>query len=128
MGIVALYPGPHTSRRDVQQRLYPYLLRGLQLTHPNQVWGVDSTSSRLLAGGLDLVAILDWYARLVVSWELSDTLEIEFVLQAVERALSQGRPEIWNSHQGSHFTSPQYSALGSRGSQNQHGRQRACLG
>lgn len=110
MAIVAIYPGPNTSRRAVQHRVYPYLLRGLQLTHPNQVWGVDITYIRLLAGWLYLVAILDWYSRFVVSWELSDTLEIEFVLQAVERALSQGRPEIWNSDQGSHFTSPQYIA------------------
>lgn len=110
MGICAIYPGPNTSRRNFQHRVYPYLLRGLRVTRPDQVWGVDITYIRLLAGWLYLVAILDWYSRYVVSWELSDTLEIEFVLHAVERALSQGRPEIWNSDQGSHFTSPQYIA------------------
>lgn len=110
MGICAIYPGPNTSRRNFQHRVYPYLLRGLRVTRPDQVWGVDITYIRLLAGWLYLVAILDWYSRYVVSWELSDTLEIGFVLQAVERALSQGRPEIWNSDQGSHFTSPQYIA------------------
>jgi len=110
MGIVAIYPGPNTSRRNLQHRVYPYLLRGLRMTHPNQVWGVDITYIRLLAGWLYLVAILDWYSRYVVSWELSDTLEIGFVLTAVERALAVVRPEIWNSDQGSHFTSPQYIA------------------
>jgi putative transposase len=108
MGIVAIYPGPNLSRRDFEHRVYPYLLRGLRMTHPNQVWGVDITYVRMVAGWLYLVAILDWYSRFVVSWELSDTLEIEFVLTAVERALTVARPEIWNSDQGSHFTSPQY--------------------
>ncbi len=110
MGIRAIYPGPNTSRRNLQHRVYPYLLRGLRMTHPNQVWGVDITDIRLLAGFIYLVAILDWYWRYVVSWELSDTLEIGFVLTAVERALAVVRPEIWNSDQGSHFTSPQYIA------------------
>lgn len=110
MGIVAIYPGPNVSKRDVAHRTFPYLLRGLQVARPNQVWGVDITYIRLVAGWLYLVAILDWYSRYVVSWELSDTLEIGFVLQAVERALAVARPEIWNSDQGSHFTSPQYLA------------------
>jgi putative transposase len=87
------------------------LLRGLRVTHPNQVWGVDITYIRLLAGWLYLVAMLEWHSGFVVSWELSDTLEIGFVLQAVERALCVARAEIWNSDQGSHFTSPQYLAL-----------------
>lgn len=110
MGIFAIYPGPNVSKRDVAHRTFPYLLRGLQVARPNQVWGVDITYIRLVAGWLYLVAILDWYSRYVVSWELSDTLEIGFVLQAVERALAVARPEIWNSDQGSHFTSPQYLA------------------
>ncbi len=108
MGIVGLAPGPNLSRRDLAQRTYPYLLRGVTAAHPNHVWGVDITYVRLLAGWLYLVAILDWYSRYVVSWELSDSLEIGFVLAAVERALAQARPEIFNSDQGSHFTSPQY--------------------
>jgi len=96
------------GRRNQLHRTYSYLLRGLKVTHPNHVWGVDITYVRLVTGWLYLVAILDWYSRCVVSWELSETLEIEFVLVAVERALAAATPEIFNSDQGSHFTSPQY--------------------
>ncbi len=108
MGIVGLTPGPNLSRRNPGHRTYPYLLRNIEITHPDHVWGVDITYVRLATGWLYLVAILDWYSRYVVSWELSDTLGIDFVLAAVDRALSGARPEIWNSDQGSHFTSPQY--------------------
>jgi putative transposase len=108
MGIAGICPGPNLSRRNQLHRTYPYLLRGLAVTQPNHVWGVDITYVRLVAGWLYLVAILDWYSRYVVSWELSDTLEIEFVLTAVERAFEIAVPEIFNSDQGSHFTSPQY--------------------
>jgi putative transposase len=108
MGIAAIYPGPNLSRRELAHRIYPYLLRGLQITIPNQVWGIDITYIRLAAGWMYLVAVLDWYSRYVVSWELDQTLEQPFVMTAVERALGQARPEIWNSDQGSHFTSPQY--------------------
>lgn len=110
MGIRAIYPGPNLSRRDLRHRIYPYLLRGLEAARPNHVWGIDITYIRLLAGWLYLVAILDWYSRYVVSWELHDSLEIGFVLAAVERAFLQAQPEIFNSDQGSHFTSPQYIA------------------
>jgi putative transposase len=108
MGIAAIYPGPNLSRRDLAHRIYPYLLRGLQVTAPNQVWGIDITYIRLLGGWMYLVAVLDWYSRYLVSWELDQTLEQPFVMTAVERALGLARPEIWNSDQGSHFTSPQY--------------------
>ena len=108
MGLRALCPGPHLSQRNPEHRVFPYLLRGLTVTRPNQVWGIDITYIRLAHGWLYLVAVLDWYARYVVSWELDQTLEMPFVLAAVERALAQATPEIWNSDQGSHFTSPQY--------------------
>lgn len=108
MGIAAIYPGPNLSRRELAHRIYPYLLRGLKITAPNQVWGIDITYIRLLAGWMYLVAVLDWYSRYVVSWELDQSLEQSFVMAAVERALEQAQPEIWNSDQGSHFTSPQY--------------------
>ena len=78
------------------------------MDHPNQVWGIDITYIRLHAGWMYLVAILDWFSRYVLSWELDQTLEIAFVLRAVDDALAQGTPEIWNSDQGSHFTSRQY--------------------
>lgn len=108
MGIAAIFPGPNLSRRDSQHRIYPYLLRGLPIAKPNAVWGVDITYIRLNRGWMYLVAVLDWYSRYVVSWELDQTLEMPFVLAAVDRALETATPLIWNSDQGSHFTSPQY--------------------
>lgn len=109
MGIQGICPGPNLSKRRTEQQVYPYLLRGLAIDGPNQVWGIDITYIRLKAGWMYLVAILDWFSRYVVSWELDQTLEMPFVLSAVERALGQGKPQIWNSDQGSHFTSPQYT-------------------
>jgi len=108
MGLVALCPGPHLSQPTPEHPVFPYLLRGLRVTQPNQVWGIDITYIRLAHGWLYLVAVLDWFSRYVLSWELDQTLEMPFVLAAVERALAQATPEIWNSDQGSHFTSPQY--------------------
>ncbi len=108
MGIVGIAPGPNLSRRDSEQRVYPYLLRDIPAAYPNHVWGIDVTYIRLHASWLYLVAVLDWYSRYVVSWELDQTLALPFVLTAVERALAQATPVIWNSDQGSHFTSPQY--------------------
>ena len=110
MGIVGIGPGPHTSRRHPTHPTYPYLLRHVTAAQPNHVWGIDITYLRLQAGWLYLVAVLDWYARYVVAWELDQTLEVGFVLEAVDRALGVGCPTIWNSDQGSHFTSPQYLA------------------
>ena len=108
MGLCGIAPGPNLSKRNFEHRVYPYLLRGVEATHPNHIWGIDITYVRMVRWWMYLVAIIDWYSRYIVSWELSDTLEIEFVLVAVDRALGQARPEIWNSDQGSHFTSPQY--------------------
>lgn len=109
MGIAGISPGPNLSKRSIEHKLYPYLLRGLAISHPNQVWGIDITYIRLLGGWMYLVAVLDWFSRYVVSWQLDQTLEMPFVLQAVECALAQASPLIWNSDQGSHFTSPQYT-------------------
>jgi putative transposase len=111
MGIAGISPGPNLSRRDSAHRIYPYLLRDLASAYPNHVWGIDVTYVRLHAGWLYLVAVLDWFSRYVVSWELDQTLALPFVLAAVERALTQATPVIWNSDQGSHFTSPQYLEL-----------------
>jgi putative transposase len=108
MGIAGVAPGPHTSRRHPLHPVYPYLLRHVTAAHPNHIWGIDITYVRLQAGWLYLVAVLDWYTRYVVAWELDQSLEIGFVLQAVDQALTVGCPLIWNSDQGSHFTSPQY--------------------
>jgi putative transposase len=111
MGIVGIAPGPQTSRKAPQHPVYPYLLGTVTSAYPNHVWGVDITYVRMQAGWLYLVAVLDWYSRYVVSWELDQTLALPFVLRAARRALEQATPTIWNSDQGSHFTSPQYLAL-----------------
>ena len=111
MGLRAIYPGPNLSKRALSHAVYPYLLRGLVIKQPNQVWGVDITYIRLKAGWLYLFAVLDWYSRFVVSWTLDQTLEIDFVLAGMQQALASATPVICNSDQGSHFTSPQYLAL-----------------
>jgi putative transposase len=109
MAIAGIYPGPNLSKRNLAHRIYPYLLRNLEVSKPNQVWGIDITYIRLAAGWMYLVAILDWFSRFIVSWELDLTLEMGFVMMAVERALMMATPAIWNSDQGSHFTSPVYT-------------------
>ena len=111
MAIAGICPGPNLSKRNLEDQIYPYLLRNLVVKRPNHVWGIDITYIRLQRGWMYLVAVLDWYSRYVVSWELEQSLEIAFVLRAVNRALAQAKPEIFNSDQGSHFTSPQYIAL-----------------
>src|SRR6266496_2872912 len=108
MGIFALVPGPTTSQPTPQHQIYPYLLRNVTAEHPNHIWGIDITYIRLQHSWLYLTAVLDWYSRYVISWALSQTLEMDFVLTAVDNALLQAKPEIWNSDQGSHFTSPKY--------------------
>src|SRR5437763_1194133 len=108
MGLTGRAPGPHTSRQHPTHPVYPYLLRQVTAAHPDHIWGIDITYVRLQAGWLYLVAILDWYTRYVVAWELDQSLEVGFVLAAVDQALAMGCPTIWNSDQGSHFTSPQY--------------------
>jgi putative transposase len=109
MGIAGIAPGPNLSKSHPEHEIYPYLLRNVAITRPNQVWGIDITYIRLIGGWLYLVAVLDWFSRFIVSWELDQTLEIPFVLHAVDRALEKAQPEIWNSDQGSQFTSPKYT-------------------
>ncbi len=111
MGLAGICPGPNTSQRNAEHRVFPYLLRQVTASHPNHIWGIDITYIRLLAGWLYLVAVLDWYSRYVIAWELSDTLALPFVLACAQRALAQATPQIWNSDQGSHFTSPSYIDL-----------------
>ena len=108
MGIFGLVPGPNTSQPAPQRSIYPYLLHHVTAERSNQIWGIDITYIRMSHGWLYLTAVLDWYSRYVLSWALSQTLEMEFVLSAVDNALLQAVPEIWNSDQGSHFTSPKY--------------------
>ncbi len=109
MGIEAIYPKRRTSIPNREHRVYPYLLGGLNIVRPNQVWAVDITYIRLLRGFCYLVAIMDWFSRYVISWEVSVSLEVDFCLDALDEALSLGRPEIFNSDQGSQFTSEAFT-------------------
>jgi putative transposase len=111
MGLAAVYPGPNLSKRAHQAAIYPYLLRNITASTPNHVWGIDITYIRLRSGWMYLVAVLDWYSRYVISWELDQTLQLPFVIEASTRALQVARPTIWNSDQGSHFTSTEYVKL-----------------
>jgi putative transposase len=88
MGIQAIHPGPNLSKRNLKHKIYPYLLRNITPSHPNHVWGINITYIRIKHGWMYLVAVIDWYSRFVVSWQLSDTLEMPFVVTAVCSAKS----------------------------------------
>jgi putative transposase len=105
MGVEAIYPKPCLSQGSAEHRVYPYLLRGVTIERAQQVWSSDITYIRLRTGVVYLVAILDWHSRYVISWELSNSLDGGFCLLALERALSQTQPEIFNRDQGVQFTS-----------------------
>jgi len=109
MGLEAVYPKPWLSRADQGHKKYPYLLRELAIQRADQVWCADITYIRMLHGFLYLVAVMDWYSRYVLAWELSNTLDKQFCLDALGRALALSRPEIFNSDQGSQFTSTEFS-------------------
>jgi len=111
MGIQAIYPKPNLSQPNKEHSVYPYLLKDFVINQPNQVWGVDITYIRLKNTWLYLVAILDWLSRYVLAWQLSDSLEVEFCLEALERALETSLPGIHNSDQGAQFTSEPYLGL-----------------
>ena len=110
LGIEALYPKPNLSHPAPGHEIYPYLLRGVAIERPNQVWSTDITYIPMHGGFLYLVAVMDWFSRFVLSWELSNTMETGFCLAALEAAFRFGQPEIWNSDQGSQFTSPDFLA------------------
>ena len=105
MGLEAIYPKPHLSRRGEEHRVYPYLLRDVAIERPNQVWATDITYLRLVHGFVYLTAILDWFSRYVLAWRISTTLDVRFCLDALREALGVGQPEIFNTDQGSQFTS-----------------------
>lgn len=105
LGLEAVYPKPKLSQRHPEHRVYPYLLRDVNVMRPNQVWSTDITYIRLVSGFVYLMAIMDWFSRYVISWELSIGLETEFCLIGLERALLKAKPEIFNSDQGCQFTS-----------------------
>jgi putative transposase len=104
MGLQALLPGPHTSRPHPDHTIYPYLLRGRTIKHPDEVWASDITYIPMVGGFVFLMAIMDWSSRYVITWELSRTLEARFCIQALENALRSGQPKIFNTDQGAQFT------------------------
>ncbi len=109
MGITALYPKPSLSKPAPGHRTYPYLLRGVPITRLDQVWSSDITYIPLRTGFVFLVAVMDWFSRYVISWELSTSMESDFCVSALERALRRGRPQIFNTDQGSQFTSDAFT-------------------
>jgi putative transposase len=111
MGIEAIYPKPKLSQKNDEHRIFPYLLRGLKIDRPNQVWCTDITYIRLHRGFVYLVAVMDWFSRYVLSWSVSVTMDVHFCLEALEKALSKDKPEILNSDQGSQFTSRDFTGM-----------------
>lgn len=111
MGLEAIYPKPHLSRPGANHPIYPYLLRGLIITQPDQVWAADITYIRLQRGWLYLVAVLDWFSRYVLSWETSITMETDFCLTALETAFQISSPGIFNTDQGAQFTSGSFTDM-----------------
>jgi putative transposase len=112
MRIAAIYRRPNTSKSSPGHKIYPYLLRGVAVERANQVWAMDITYIPMARGFVYLAAVVDWFSRKVLSWRVSITLEVEFCLEAVEAALAQyGKPEIFNTDQGSQFTSVEFTTL-----------------
>jgi len=109
MGLCAVVPGPHTSKRRREDRIYPYLLRDMKILGRDEVWCADITYVPMRRGYMYLVAVMDWFSRYVLSWEISNSLEVLFCLEALEKALSLGRPGIFNTDQGAQFTSDMFT-------------------
>jgi putative transposase len=109
MGLEAVYPKPRLSVSGVGHKVYPYLLRGVAIERADQVWSTDITYVPMPAGFMYLTAVMDWHSRYVLSWRLSNTLDVEFCLEALDEALSQGCPEVFNTDQGVQFTSESYT-------------------
>jgi len=109
MGLEAIYPKPRTSIPNKQHEVYPYLLKDVEITRANQVWSTDITYIRLKHGFAYLVAVMDWYSRKVLSWRLSNTMDTGFCLEALDEAfMFYGKPDVFNSDQGSQFTSSEF--------------------
>lgn len=108
MGLEAIYPKPRLSVPGVTEQRYPYLLRGMSIERCNQVWSCDITYIRLRSGFIYLIAVIDWFSRYVLSWEISITLDTSFCMEALDRALRRATPEIFNTDQGVQFTSTEF--------------------
>jgi len=111
MGIAAIYRPPNTSKPWRGHKVYPYLLRGVEVKRVNQVWSADITYIPMAQGFMYLVAIIDWHSRYVLAWRLSNTMDSDFCIDALEEALSKGTPEIFNTDQGSQFTSEAFTGV-----------------
>ena len=111
MGIQALYPKPSLSKANPAHKIYPYLLRNLAITHPNQVWSTDITYIPMPNGFMYLVAVIDWFSRYVLAWHLSNTLDGIFCVDTLQQALQRGRPAIFNTDQGAQFTATAFTTL-----------------
>ena len=130
MGIEALYRKPNTSKPAPGHKIYPYLLRGMTIDRPNQVWAMDITYVPMARGFVYLAAVVDWFSRRVLSWRVSITMEAAFCVEALEEALARhGRPEIFNTDQGSQFTSHDFTERAAQGRhRHQHGWQGRLAG
>jgi putative transposase len=112
MGLITIYQKPNTSKPAFQNTIYPYLLRGLEIIRPNHVWCTDITYIPMRKGFLYLVAIMDWYSRKILSWRVSNSMEVDFCIDALKEALTNNkRPDIFNTDQGSQFTSPSFTSI-----------------
>ena len=111
MGLQAIYRRPRTSKPAPCNKIYPYLLKGMEITRPNQVWCADITYIPMARGFLYLVVIMDWYSRYVLSWRLSNTLDADFCVEALKEALQKGLPDIFNTDQGAQFTSEEFTGV-----------------
>jgi putative transposase len=111
IGIEAVYPKPNLSKPGEGHKIYPYLVRGVEVERVNQVWSTDITYIRMAQGFVYLVAVMDWFSRYILSWSLSLTMELDFCVEALKCALRRGRPEIFNSDQGSQFTSEKFTGV-----------------
>ena len=111
MGIEAIHPKPRLSRPSKEHKVYPYLLKGVSIDRPDQVWSTDITYIRMRRGFLYLMAIMDWFSRYVLAWAISNTLETDFCLEGLEEALNRSKPDVFNSDQGSQFTSLEFTGF-----------------
>lgn len=111
MNLEAIYPKPNLSKADAEHKKYPYLLRGVEIVFPNQVWSTDITYIRLAGGFAYCTAILDWYSRYVLAWRVSNTIDTGFCLEALEEALERSKPIIFNTDQGTQFTSVAFTGI-----------------
>ena len=112
LGLAGMAPGPNTSRPHPENKIYPYLLRGVAVIRPNQVWSTDITYVRLDRGFVYLTAVIDWYSRKVLTWQVSNTIDGSFCVECLERALRKfGKPEIFNTDQGCQYTSDPFTSV-----------------